>query len=204
MGALSRNGQPEYRHDRRDTAIVATVLVCLGMLLVLTSADGEDKPGGKAGRAHRDPEAGIGTRMPAGWRPLPRPVSSVLHPPQVLAAASFPVFVPPHPRSCAPTEVLDQMPADGALLGVFEYTPRDLAGEPTPVPRFEPAPRRFRYGEAERASFECAGRSYRFEFERGGRAFQAHVWLDPGQVNPRARAAALRVLDRFRPLRERG
>ena len=181
----------------RDVAIVACLIVLIVVVVVLGpgSADGH----GDRGSAYRNPTAQVAARIPAGWRALERPIDGILYPVQVLAAASFPVTVPHHPRGCHPGGVLGQMPADGVLLKVFEYAARNPAGKPLRVPKLPPRPRRFHYRDAEYGPFECAGPSYKFTFAQAGRAFQAHVWFDRESVDPTGRRQALRILDSFHP-----
>jgi hypothetical protein len=142
-----------------------------------------------------------GVGLPAGWHEVNRPITAVLYPVQVLAAATYPITIRRRPRSCWPTAALRQMPADGVLLQLLEYAPRDSVGRPVRVPRLPHRPRRFSYAGADHEPFECAGLSYKFAFEQGGRAFQAQIWFDRKTVEPRLRAGALQILDGFRPAR---
>jgi hypothetical protein len=89
------------------------------------------------------------------------------------------------------------MPHNGVLLQIFEYAARDSGGKPLRVPHLPPRPNRFRYSDASLGPFECAGLSHRFEFDLGGRAFQAHIWFDRRSVAPLFRTQALEVLDSF-------
>lgn len=148
---------------------------------------------------YRNPQAHVEATIPDGWWALQRPIDGVLYPPQVLAAASYRVIVPHHPLGCHPGKVLAQMPSDGVLLQVFEYAPHDPRGKPVRVPHLPPRLTSFRYQDATYGPFECAGLSYNFTFEQGGRAFQAHIWFDRKTVEPQLRAQALRILNSFHP-----
>lgn len=139
------------------------------------------------------------TRLPGGWHEVPRPITGVLYPRQVFAAATYPLVLHRRPRSCVPAAALHQMPADGVLLQVIEYSPTDSAGNPVRVPALPPRPRRFSYADASYEPFECAGPSYKFVYSQEGHALQAQVWMHRRTVDPHLRAGALLILDRFRP-----
>lgn len=151
---------------------------------------------------YRNSQASVEATIPADWQAIHRSINGVLYPPQVLAAASFRVRVPRQPtKSCHPGGVLRQMPADGVLLQIFEYTPGDpRLVKPARVPHLPHRPQRFLYSTAAYGPFECAGLSYKFDFEEKGRAFQAQVWFNRKTVDPRFRAEALQILDGFHPL----
>jgi hypothetical protein len=193
----NRGSEPSRAPLRRDLLIAFGLLCVIVALLLLAARSGEGRT--PDGATFHDPRAHVEARIPADWRAIRRPIDGVIYPPQVLAAASYPVRVPHHPIDCHPGRVLAQMPADGVLLQVFEYAPRDEDGKPVRVPRLPPRPSQFSYGNAEYGPFECAGLSYKFVFEQGGRAFQAHVWFDRSTVDPLLRAQALKILDSFRP-----
>jgi hypothetical protein len=138
-------------------------------------------------------------RLPAGWREIARPITGVLYPTQVLAAATYPVSFQHEPGSCSPRAALGQMPAQGVLLQVVDYKATDSGGRSLRVPRLLPRPRRFSYADAIYARFECAGPSYKFDYMEGGQALQAQVWMHRRRVDPRERADALEILNHFRP-----
>jgi hypothetical protein len=148
-----------------------------------------------------NPRAGVAASLPLGWHPIYRPINGVVYPPQVLAAATFHARVPHSPKGCHPSQVLRQMPDNGVLLQIFEYAARDSAGKPVRVPELPPRPGQFRYRNGTYARFECFGLSHKFEFEQGGRAFQAHVWFDPQMGEPMWRAQALKILESFHLLK---
>jgi hypothetical protein len=181
----------------RRGKLVAMALAALAIALTVSAG-----AGGSGDSASR-PEAAGNLRLPTGWHAVRRPITAVLYPVQVLAAATYPISLRHRPRSCWPNAALRQMPADGVLLQVIEYTPRDSVGKPVRVPHLPHRPNRFSYSDADYEPFECAGLSYKFDFEQGGRAFQAQVWFDRKTVKPRLRAGALQILDGFRPTRAR-
>jgi hypothetical protein len=169
--------------------------VAIVVLAVTARAGGRD-PG-------QDDPAATGTRwtapLPAGWHEVDRPLTGVLIPVQVFAAATYPIVLHHHPGQCGPPRVvLGAMPPGGVLLQVIEYPPRGLDGRPIRVPRLPRRPARFSWTDATWASFECAGPSYKLEYRQGGRALQAQVWMDRATVDPALRAGALRILDNLR------
>ena len=109
--------------------------VALGLVVAATalagcggaSAGGQKQPGASSKPVGRIAEAHVEATIPGGWNVIHRPITGVLYPRQVLAAASFPVTFPHSPRGCRPSNVLSQMPADGALLQLIEYTPRAMS-----------------------------------------------------------------------------
>ncbi|MBS1882735.1 MAG: hypothetical protein JSS97_07245 [Actinobacteria bacterium] len=134
--------------------------------------------------------------LPLGWHEVERPLTDVLLPVQVFAAATYPIVLHHRPGRCGPPRrVLAEMPAGGALLQVVEYPSRDPSGRPIRVPRLPRRPHRFGWDDATWASYECAGPSFQFTYRQGGRALQAQVWMRRRTVDPQLRAGALRILD---------
>lgn len=133
--------------------------------------------------------------LPPGWHEIERPITSVIYPRQVLAAATYRIVFARPPRDCHPRAAVNQMPPDGVLLQIIEYSPA-RSGRPVRLPR---RPHRFSYEDAIYAPFECAGRSYSFTYEQAGHALQAQVWMKLGTVDPLRRAEALRILNHFEP-----
>jgi hypothetical protein len=178
----------------RDAAValVLALLVALAIVLAVAGRAGGDAVGATpAGRSKAQP-------LPPGWHTIDRPITGVIYPRQVFAASTYPIAFRHRPRGCGPTAALNQMPAAGVLLQIFEYT-ATVGGKPVRVPRLPRRPSRFGYDDATYGPFECAGLSYKFVYRQAGRALQAHVWMNRGTVDPRSRAAALRILDRFEP-----
>ena len=101
-----------------------------------------ERRAGTADMTYRNSQASVEAAIPAGWQAIHRSINGVLYPPQVLAAASFRVRVPQQPiKSCHPGGVLRQMPSDGVLLQIFEYTPGDpRLVKPARVPPCPTAP----------------------------------------------------------------
>jgi hypothetical protein len=196
---MKEAGSRPFRNSlRRDAAVALGLIVVIAVLLALggASTDGREDSAASS-RRYRDSRDQVEATIPAGWRALRRPIDGIVYPPQVLAAASFPVAVPRAPKGCHPGKVLGQMPRNGVLLQIFEYAARDSEGKPLRVPGLPPRPGHFRYSDASFGPFECAGLSHKFEFDLEGRAFQAHIWLDRTSVAPQLRAQALKILDSF-------
>jgi hypothetical protein len=169
---------------RRDTTFVAVLAVAAAILLITARAD--------ARPLRLD-------RLPSGWHRVDRPLTDVLIPTQVFAAATFPLDLHHPPGRCGPPPaVLARMSAGGVLMQVVEYPPRDLEGRPLRVPALPRRPARFRWSDAEWGPFECAGPSFKFTYRQSGRALQAQVWLHPRTVDTDLRAGALRILDNLR------
>ncbi len=155
---------------------------------------------GSESRTYRDPKNLVAATIPRPWKVIRDPVTSVLYPRQVLAVASFRTGQIRAPRTCSPAEILNRMPKRGALLTIVEYTPRATNGEKVAVPKLPVKGRKLSYRDGTYANFECAGPSYKFEFSRHGRAFQAQVWFNRRLVTPSARAAALKIIRSFCPM----
>jgi streptogramin lyase len=186
----------------KDASIALGLVALIIVLLLLSGCAQGGTAAPPASHSYSDPDSQIEATIPGSWRALRRPITSVSYPPQVLAAASFPVRVPRRPPNCSPSRVLDQMPPGGALVQIFEYAP-EASGRPVRVPDLPPRLARFRYADADYGPFECAGYSYRFAFEQSGRAFQAHVWLNRKETNRARRSEALAILDSFKPTTRR-
>ncbi|MDX6639090.1 MAG: hypothetical protein QOF12_101 [Solirubrobacteraceae bacterium] len=94
---------------------------------------------------------------------------------------------------CGPATAVREMPADGALLFMFEYrgpTRRDVQGWPR-------RPRRFVLDRRTLGTYECLGRSYMVRFADRRRVFQAHIYLGR-DASGATRRRILGVLDSLR------
>lgn len=180
--------RPRSGEGRRDAAVA---LALAGLAIVFIVASAASGSGSRGTRAADEPP------LPPGWQAIDRPLTAVTYPIQVLAAATYPVVFRRPPGSCTPTAALEQMPPGGVLLQIIEYAPIAPTGKRVRVPRLPPRPARFRWSDATHGRFECAGPSYKLDYRQEGRALQAQVWTGPA-ADPRSRAEALRILDRFR------
>jgi hypothetical protein len=145
--------------------------------------------------------SGAGNDLPPGWHRIERPLSGIVYPRQVLAAATYPIVFAGPPRDCHPRAAVNQMPPDGVLVQIIEYAAFGPAGKPPRVPRLSRRPHRFSYEDAIYAPFECAGRSFQLSYEQAGHALQAQIWMKLSTVDPLRRAEALRILNHFQPER---
>jgi hypothetical protein len=136
---------------------------------------------------------GLAARIPAGWHVTGRPLTGVASPLQRLVVSSFVVRQRSPDGGCRPSTALREMPADGALLFMFEYrgpTRRDVRGWPR-------RPRRFVLDPRTLGTYECLGRSYMVRFADHRRVFQAHIYLGR-HAGGATRRRILGVLDSLR------
>ena len=182
---------------RRDRAIAIGLAVAIVVLLISARAGGD-----RSGSAARHGDRSVlwsAAPLPPGWHEVDRPLTGVILPVQVFAAATYPIVLHHRPGQCGPPRaILAEMPPGGVLLQVFEYPSRSPDGRPMRVPRLPRRPGRFSWGDATWGPYECAGPSYKFEYRQGGRALQAHVWMSRASVDPALRVGALRILDTLR------
>lgn len=158
------------------------------------STAGSDSTGGSHEKLVRfeDETSGISLEYPRGWHVLSRPLTQVGYPPQKLVIASFAVRQARPDQGCRPRTAIEQMPAGGALIYMFEY--RRYANRARHLARFPRRPAHFELREQTRVEYECFGLSYGLHFRDRGRAFQAHVYLGR-RATKRARSRVLRALD---------
>jgi hypothetical protein len=178
--------------------VVAVALTVVIVILPIGTAAG-GTPAALAARQGIPDTRWTVAPLPAGWQAVDRPVTGVLVPVQVFAAATYPIVLHHRPRQCGPPPaLLAEMPPGGVLLQVIEYPSRDLDGNPLQVPRLPRRPDRFTWADATWARFECAGPSYQFTYRQSGRALQAQAWMRPDTVAPGLRAGVLKILDNLR------
>jgi hypothetical protein len=183
---------------RRDVLIATALALTAAVLLIAARADGG--PGPSPARPSASEPHWTADPLPPGWHEVYRPLTDVILPVQVFAAATYPLVLHHPPGRCGPPPaILAEMPPAGALLQVIEYPPWDEHGRPIRVPRLPRRPHRFTWADATWAPYECAGPSYRLTYRQAGHALQAQIWMNPATAGPRARAGALRILDRLEP-----
>src|SRR5699024_1415279 len=131
--------------------------------------------------------------LPAGFAEAPHPLTHLVEPRELYAAASFPL--PGRVRlggGCIPAKALDIVDREaGALVIVSEY--RHL-----PRRAFLQLPRRPRSLPLSPGNYElheCMGDGFEFQFREHGRALIVQVWLDPTVVKPGLRARTQRLVD---------
>ncbi|MEZ5099250.1 MAG: M14 family zinc carboxypeptidase [Thermoleophilia bacterium] len=145
-------------------------------------------PAAPAGAARAGSE-GVTVPVPAGWRAIDAPLTTLARPVQRLAVASFPLTQATPDPGCTPETALAALPPDGALVVVWEE-----AGQPRPelLAGFPARPRRA--GLAAPRDHACLGRGTLLRFREGARAF--HVLVALGVDAPATRRAeTLSVVD---------
>ncbi|HEU4973698.1 MAG TPA: hypothetical protein VFT50_01310 [Baekduia sp.] len=144
-------------------------------------------------RTWSDAAARVSATIPAGWHVTGRPATGVAAPLQRLTITSFAVHQRRPDRSCGPTTARRQMPADGAMLFLFEYRGPSAAM----LRAAEPRPARFGLDRAALNPYECMGRSYLLMFREHGRLLQAHAYLGR-RASQATRERLIGVLDSLR------
>jgi hypothetical protein len=190
------------RQFRATTVRQRRIALCPVLIVTMTLAacgSASKAPVSASGSRYANSHTGIEVTIPRRWRLIAR-LSDIIYPTQVLAVASYPLSAPVHPHTCYPASALRQLPSDGVLLRVIDYTRQTVSGKVIRRPDFAPRPTSFRYSDAVRGSFECAGPSYKFDWTADRRAFQAIIWFNPKTVSPNNRAEALSVLNSFRAI----
>jgi hypothetical protein len=112
--------------------------------------------------------------IPAGWTAKPDPIGRLSYPDPILAVGSwrFPIDVD---HSCAPVRALQVMPADGALLWLFESRPTADNGLFNPR-AFSPRPRSFDLDRIDRTNASCTDvPGYVVRFQEAGRYLSAEI-----------------------------
>jgi hypothetical protein len=145
--------------------------------------------GSSGASTFEDAQAGLSDRLPGGWRIVEARPTSVVDPRQLLTVATFPLRQSRPDPNCAPRTARAQMPADGALVQIVEYTRRLPARLPRRPPRLE-LPRR-------PVELECTGLGYTVEFAEHGRRLQA-VALVGARAGERRRQEILELLNGLR------
>jgi hypothetical protein len=181
-------------------ALVAAAGITLPLLLLLplggTNAD-HPRPASSASAwmEHDDARDQVSIQTPPDWFFNDDPVPALLDPRVLFAASTAPIQ---SGGECAPDNATGNLPADGALLWVVEYTSVGTGTEgPQRAPyEFPPRDGSFQLGPLQ-GPFECIGvRTHLVLFRDGGRYFQVHVMLGP-DASSALEADVLRSLDSF-------
>lgn len=149
--------------------------------------------------ADRRPAAVVAD-VPTGWDTAEGPLSGVVEPRELLAAASFdltPLRGEEAPGSCTPSPALDLPGARrGALVIVSEYAPWALGARA--FERLPHRPRSLDLSTRSRLTYECMGEGYSLHFREHGRALIVRVWIDPGLATERTWRQTQRLIDGLR------
>jgi hypothetical protein len=145
---------------------------------------------------HLDLEDQASIQTPQGWFFNEDPVPALLEP-RVIFAASTARILPG--GECAPDNATNDLPSDGALLWVVEYTNVGTGtggGQRRPY-EFPPRSGPLQLGPVE-GPFECIGvRTHLVLFRDNARYFQVHVMFGP-QAPDSLRSEVQQSLDSFR------
>jgi hypothetical protein len=131
---------------------------------------------------------GVSVRYPPGWHATSRRLTPVTSPRQALVVTSYPLPRRTVADNCDPTSTLDALPANGALIFMWEYPPHA-----TGLKSFPPRPAKFKLGALGKP--ECFGpRTAIVAFRQAGRFFEIAITLGR-QATAATRATVLRILD---------
>jgi len=194
------------RQRRRRTRGLGAALVAgaaIGSVLWALLAGG-GTGGGRHGS--RDPSSGstpsysigsgITVSYPRGWHFIAPPITSLVYPYDRLLLTSYPAA---RGGECGPTRAENALPADGALIFLFEYstTAGSVFGEPKGM-SFPPQSAGIELHRSDLANYECSTvPNYLIRFKTAGRLFQAQVAFGAHPTHAR-RAEALRILTNLR------
>jgi hypothetical protein len=130
--------------------------------------------------------AGLSFAYPALWSVTRTRLDAITSPPQLVAAASYPLAVRPSKDSC-PHPALARRPADGVFVQLREET------NPVIARSFPARPRSFSLPPL--GQVECYGpRSARIRFREAGRGLYAYVSFGP-RATASTRRTTVRLLD---------
>jgi hypothetical protein len=164
------------------------------VLAVAVLAGGCGGHGGGAVPERASLGAGISVVPPRGWHVLAPRVTALVYPVDRLLLTSYRAR---RGGNCAPDRAEDELPADGALVYVFEYRPR-VGKVRFRRSAFPPRPPHFALPRRALGNYECWHvPSYSLRFRAAGRPFQAHVAFGP-RAGAARRAQVLRALDSLR------
>jgi hypothetical protein len=133
---------------------------------------------------------GLSIAVPAGWH-VARRLTGLVEPYERFTLASFSLRRPAH-SDCGPNQVVDGMPADGALAFVIEYPRRGGFSRSS----FPPQPGHFRLPPGPAQRYDCFALGWLVRFRSGGRPFQVMIALGPRSAVNRGRL--LRALSSLR------
>jgi hypothetical protein len=179
---------------RITAACVAAAAVATAGCATSSQPTGPAQDSTPARRTHT--AAGISVATPRGWQLTRPPITAVTYPAERLLLTSFRTA---RGGNCAPDRAARDLPADGALVYLFEY--RRPRGDPWRGLRrrsFPPRPAHFALRRSDRGNFECwRVPTYLLRFRAADRPFQLHVALG-AKAGAARRTQVLRILDSLR------
>jgi hypothetical protein len=167
------------------------------MLAAAVLISGCGGQGGRGGSHRTSVGSGISIIAPAGWHALGPRVTALVYPVDRLLLTSYRAK---RGGNCAPDRAEDELPADGALVYLFEYRPRVGKVWPSSFRRsdFPRRPTHFTLPQRAIGHYECwRVSSYVIRFRAAGRPFQMHIAFGP-RAGAARRAQVLRALDSLR------
>lgn len=194
---------PQLRHP---SFVGPVMLLGLASLLVALAGCGttvelaSTARGPGIGGPRTEVGAGLSVRFPRGWHLIAPRITALSYPAERLLLTSYPTR---RGGNCSPERAERDLPANGALVYLFEYRPQ-LGAVWQHLRRrdFPRQPAHFALHRRDLGNFECwRVPSHVIRFRAADRPFQMHVALGRN-VTAARRAQALRVLDslRFSPL----
>lgn len=188
---------------RPHTVSVGAALLCGAacILIALAGCSSTIDPaspatGASDGATRTEVGGGVSVRSPRSWQLIAPPITAVSYPVERLLLTSYPTR---RGGNCSPDRAERDLPANGALVYLFEYRPQ-LGAVWAHLRRsgFPPRPAHFALRRRDLSNFECWQiPSYLISFRAAGRAFQLHVALGKNATAAR-HAQVLRVLDSLR------
>jgi hypothetical protein len=179
----------------RARAVALLALMSIAFATAGCAGGGARTPTPPAAATHTLTVAGadLSLRAPLGWHLIEPPISALTYPVERLLLSSYRTR---RGGNCAPDRAERDLPADGALIYLFEYRP------PPRSPRtrvhltaFPARPAHFALRPRDRGRFECwRVPSHLIRFSAAGRRFQVHVALGP-HAGAARRMQVLHVLD---------
>lgn len=196
-----------HRHRRRlGGALIAGTVTGAVVWALLAGGGGGGRHGSPQPLSSSTPSysvgSGITVRYPRGWHLIAPPITSLAYPYDRLLLTSYPAT---QGGECGPTRAENALPADGALIYLFEYTTTrgSAFGQPKGM-SFPPQSAGIELHRSDLGNYECSTvPTYLIRFSTAGRLFQAQVALGT-HATPARRAEALRILTSLRaqPLTE--
>lgn len=181
--------------SRRSSCLPATLTVALVALSGCGDAT-QTATTARAAAPRTAVGAGVSVVVPRGWHLLRPPISSLAFPAERLLLTSYPTT---SGGNCGPDRAARDLPADGALIYLFEYRPR--TGDPWAGLRRRDFPRRpshFALRRRDLGTSACIGVPSRLiSFRTADRPFQLHVALGE-RAGADRRAQVRRILDSLR------